>query len=145
MPIVTQAIKNLKGGISQQPDILRFPDQGQRQINGFSSEVQGLQKRPPSKHVARVRDPWGEKPLIKLINRDETERYYVAFCQSAPRVRVRDLAGNLKVVNAPDGMDYLNTDNPRRDIRAVTVADYTFIVNRAVTVAADETAVAEAC
>lgn len=135
MPLVTQTIKNLKGGISQQPDILRFPDQGQEQVNGFSSEVQGLQKRPPTVHVKRVRDSLGGgKPLIKLVNRDATERYYMMFHQGSAGVQVMDLQGNLIPVAAPDGFNYLATDNPRDDIRAVTVADYTFIVNRRVQV-----------
>lgn len=136
MPLVSQTIKNLKGGISQQPDILRFPDQGQEQVNGFSSEVQGLQKRPPTIHIKRIAaqlDP-GSKPLIKLINRDETERYYVVYRANGAGIRVFDLDGNEKTVNAPNGFSYLSTPNPRDDIRAVTVADYTFVVNRRVTV-----------
>ncbi|UZT50106.1 non-contractile tail tubular protein [Enterobacter phage 01_vB_Eclo_IJM] len=48
MPLITQSIKNLKGGISQQPDILRFSDQGEEQVNCWSSESDGLQKRPPT-------------------------------------------------------------------------------------------------
>ncbi|WP_459606244.1 phage nozzle protein, partial [Enterobacter hormaechei] len=47
MALVSQSIKNLKGGISQQPEILRYPEQGTLQVNGWSSETEGLQKRPP--------------------------------------------------------------------------------------------------
>uniref|UniRef100_A0AB38ZD22 Uncharacterized protein n=1 Tax=Klebsiella phage vB_KpnP_KP17 TaxID=3116927 RepID=A0AB38ZD22_9CAUD len=47
MALVSQSIKNLKGGISQQPEILRYPEQGSLQVNGWSSETEGLQKRPP--------------------------------------------------------------------------------------------------
>lgn len=139
MPLVTQTIKNLKGGISQQPDILRFPDQGAEQVNGFSSEVQGLQKRPPSVHIKRLRDSVGmEKPLVKLINRDENERYYVLYYPNGV-IEVYDLEGNQIPVDAPTGFAYTQSPNPRDDIRAVTVADYTFIVNRKKAVrAADE-------
>lgn len=139
MPLVTQTIKNLKGGISQQPDILRFPDQGAEQVNGFSSEVQGLQKRPPSVHIKRLGNSVGNrKPLVKLINRDETERYYVLYNEDGT-IEVCDLQGNQIPVNAPTGFAYTQTPNPRDDIRAVTVADYTFIVNRKKAVrAADE-------
>lgn len=139
MALYSQTIKNLKGGISQQPDILRFPDQGQAQINGFSSEVQGLQKRPPSVHIKRLRESVaGGKPLVKLINRDEFERYYAMF-HSGGLIQVFDLAGELKTVNAPQGTAYLQTPNPRDDLRIVTVADYTFIVNKRVMVQADAT------
>ncbi|UCR91169.1 putative tail tubular protein B [Ralstonia phage RpT1] len=134
MPLVTQTIKNLKGGISQQPDILRFPDQGQEQINGFSSEVEGLQKRPPSVHIKRLATKHDGKPLVKLINRDEVERYYVSF-HPGGSITVIDMDGNPKTVNAPNGYGYINTANPRTDLRMVTVADFTFVVNKSVTCA----------
>lgn len=134
MALISQEIKTLKGGISQQPDVLRFPDQGQEQINGYSSEVKGLIKRPPSKHIKRLQGALGEKPLVRLINRDEFERYYVMFRSGTNGIKVWDLEGNAKTVNAPGGYSYLNTSNPRRDIRTVTIADYTFVVNKAVQV-----------
>lgn len=134
MPLISQEIKTLKGGISQQPDVLRYPDQGQEQVNGFSSEVKGLIKRPPSKHIARLQGTLGEKPLVRLINRDEFERYYVMFRDGTKGIKVWDLDGVAKTVNAPDGYSYLNTPNPRRDIRCVTIADYTFVINKAIPV-----------
>lgn len=139
MPLVTQTIKNLKGGISQQPDILRFPDQGEEQVNAFSSEVEGLQKRPPSVHIKLLTQTYGTDPLVRLINRDETERYYVLFPGSRDGIampRVWDLAGNAVSVVAPQGVGYVATNDPRNDLRMVTVADYTFIINRKVRVKA---------
>lgn len=142
MGLVTQTIKNLKGGISQQPDILRFPDQGQEQVNGFSSEVEGLQKRPPSVHVKKLAVKHNGKPLVKLINRDQFEQYYVTFHPSGGGISVIDLDGNQKTVNAPNGLGYLSTANPRSDLRMVTVADFTFVINKNVTVAMDPATVA---
>lgn len=135
MSLVSQSIKNLKGGISQQPDILRFPDQGALQVNGFSSEVEGLQKRPPSVHRKRLANTgaFGQKTYVHLINRDERERYYAVFTGSS--IRVFDLHGTEYTVRAPQGWGYVTTSNPRDDLRMVTVADYTFVVNRNVTVA----------
>lgn len=132
MPLITQEIKTLKGGISQQPDILRFPDQGETQINGFSSEVRGLQKRPPTKHVARLGDSIGAaiNPLVHLINRDETEKYFVCFMPGAGGILIYDMNGDKKIVNTPDGISYLASSAPREDIRCVSVADYTFVINR---------------
>ena len=46
--LYSQSVKNLVAGISQQPSILRLPEQLDVQINGFSTEVGGLQKRPPT-------------------------------------------------------------------------------------------------
>lgn len=128
MPITSQSIKNLKGGISQQPDILRYSNQGQLQINGWSSETQGLQKRPPTKFVKRLHlaGAFGQNPLIHLINRDAQEQYYVCF--SGAGLVVFDLQGNQYDVRGYNG--YANVANPRTDLRLVTVADYTFVVNR---------------
>lgn len=128
MGLISQSVKNLKGGISQQPDILRYPEQGAVQVNGWSSETEGLQRRPPlvfTKHLGPVGN-FGTNPLIHLINRDEQEQYYVVFTGTG--IRVFDLQGNEKAVSLKSS--YANCANPREDLRMITVADYTFIVNR---------------
>lgn len=140
MALISQSIKNLKGGISQQPDILRFPEQGAEQINGWSSETEGLQKRPPLVFTKTLGDYThlsyeGRLPLIHLINRDEYEQYYVSFHGAG--VRVHDLNGKEYPVTGD--MSYVTCNNPRDDLRMVTVADYTFIVNRTRVVLEDTT------
>lgn len=139
MALISQSVKNLKGGISQQPDILRFPEQGAEQINGWSSETEGLQKRPPFIFTKTIGDAGflGDAPLVHLINRDEVERYYVVFTGS--NIRVFGLDG--KEYDVTGDMTYVGTPNPRDDLRMVTVADYTFIVNRNWTVSANKTPV----
>ena len=128
MGLVSQSVKNLKGGISQQPDILRFSNQGSKQINGWSSETQGLQKRPPTKFIKRIlaHGVLGAKPMVHLINRDASEKYFVTF--TGWGVSVHDLTGNEYTVRGYNG--YANCLNPRDDLRLVTVADYTFVTNR---------------
>lgn len=133
MALISQSIKNLKGGVSQQPDILRFPDQGAAQINGWSSDNEGTQKRPPSvfhKVIAGQGD-LGVKPLVHLINRDAVEQYYAVFTGSD--VRVFGLDGTEYTVRGDKS--YVQVANPRVDLRMITVADYTFVVNRNVVVA----------
>ena len=132
MGVVSQSVKNLKGGISQQPDILRFSNQGAIQINGWSSETQGLQKRPPTKFIKRLAASasFGVKPLVHMINRDSTERYYVVFKETGPLVY--DLDGNSYTVRGYN--NYANASSPRDDLRVITIADYTFVVNRKTTV-----------
>lgn len=128
MALISQSIKNLKGGISQQPEILRYPEQGSLQINGWSSETEGLQKRPPMLFTKTLGNAayLGNAPFVHLINRDEYEQYYAVFTGSG--VKVFDLKGNEKTVKGSAG--YITTNNPREDLRTITVADYTFIVNR---------------
>ncbi|UIW11137.1 MAG: non-contractile tail tubular protein [Enterobacter phage ENC14] len=128
MSLVSQSIKNLKGGISQQPEILRYPEQGSLQVNGWSSETEGLQKRPPMVFIKSLggRGYLGEDPYIHLINRDEYEQYYAVF--TGNDVRVFDLSGYEYQVRGD--RSYVTVNNPKDNLRMVTVADYTFIVNR---------------
>lgn len=132
MPLYTQSIKNLKGGMSQQPDILRFQDQGAKQVNAWSSESEGLQKRPPTVWKRRVANEADipDNAKFHLINRDEDEQYYVVF--TGQTLKVFGLDGTEYRVNG--GSTYLSSVNPQADFRVVTVADYTFIVNRRVIV-----------
>ncbi|UIS73832.1 tail fiber protein [Pasteurella phage vB_PmuP_PS07] len=129
MPLYSQSIKNLKSGISQQPEILKYPEQGNQQINGWSSEIAGLQKRPPIifNKMLGQKGLYGDAPFIHLINRDEHERYYAIFTGSG--IRVIGLDGTPYVVKGD--FSYVRTDNPRKDLRMITVADYTFVVNTA--------------
>ena len=136
MALISQSVKNLKGGISQQPDILRFPEQGAEQINGWPSETEGLQKRPPFIFTKTIGDAGflGAAPLVHLINRDSVEQYYVVFTGSG--IKVFDLNGREYVVHGDTS--YANCANPRDDLRMVTVADYTFVVNRSKVVQANK-------
>ena len=98
MSLITQEIKNLVAGVSQQPAILRHPEQLEQQLNGFSSEAAGLQKRPPSIHIANlgltIADT--DKPLVHFINRDASEKYVVILTSND--LVVYDLAGyNLRI------------------------------------------------
>lgn len=132
MPLISQSISSFKGGVSQQPDILRFPDQVEELINGFPSEVEGLQKRPPTIHIARIGDSLGTaKARYHVINRDENEQYILEMRSGS--LKVWDLQGNSKSVTIEADASYLNVSDPLKDFRAVTVADYTFILNNTIT------------
>lgn len=137
MALYSQTIKNLVSGISQQPPILRHPEQLEYQENGMSTEASGLQKRPPTVHLASLLASTvlpNVKPLVHLINRDEYEQYIVMF--NGEEIHVWDLDGNKKTVNYEGtSHDYIRTLYPRRKLKAITVADYTFIVNVEKTVA----------
>ena len=130
MTRVSQTIKNMISGISQQPDLLRLPEQLDQQVNGFSTESSGLQKRPPTLYVADLGSkPVSDKPLVHLINRDESEKYIMLFDKDS--VKVWDEKGNSYPVKYEgDGRAYITTTDPRKYLRVITIADYTFIVNR---------------
>lgn len=127
MAKISQSIKTLKGGVSQQPEILKRPEQGNKQVNGWSSETSGLKKRPPFvfKKILGDKNLFGESPLFHLINRDEQERYYVVFTGSD--IKVYDLSGNEYRVDG--NKDYVRVPRPRDQLKMLTIADYTFVVN----------------
>lgn len=128
MSLINQDIKNLVSGISQQPPILRHPEQLEEQVNGFSTEVGGLQKRPPSLFVAILQSLIrGVKPNIHFVNRDATEQYCMIF--DGEGVSIYDLEGNPKNVRYAEDHDYLQSTKPRQKLKMITIADYTFVVN----------------
>ena len=132
MALVQQTIKNLIAGISQQPPKLRHAEQLEEQINGYSTEAGGLQKRPPTQHIKKL-PALPLKTKVHLINRDETERYIVAF--TGDTLRIFDLSGNEKTVKMEhNAEDYIRCTNPTTELKAITVADHTFIVNTTKTV-----------
>lgn len=127
MPLIQQTIKNLIAGISQQPPKLRHAEQLEEQINGFSTEAGGLQKRPPTQHVRRL-PALPLKTKVHLINRDENERYIAAF--TGDSLKIFDINGNEKTVKMENGADtYVICSEPNKQLKAITVADHTFIVN----------------
>lgn len=132
--LYSQNVKNFISGISQQPPILRLPEQLEEQINGFSTESSGLQKRPPTIHVSNLSDKIEGEPLVHFINRDKYEKYIMYFKNNG--LEVFDLDGNRKEViyETEEDREYLKVNEPQNDIRVITIADYTFVVNRNVTV-----------
>jgi len=135
MGVISRAIPTLLRGVSQAADLTKQPDHADIQDNANSSPVQGLIKRSGSQYITNISNSTLGNVHIQTINRDVNERYIAVF--SNGNVKVYDLAGNEKTVNKPDGVTYLTTTNPRDEIKTVTIADYTFVVNTSITVAMD--------
>lgn len=130
----TTVLPNLLNGVSTQSAALRLLTQGEEQVNGYSTLTNGLLKRPQTlllKNMGTVAN--ATTSYTHMINRDATERYIVMVTNGD--LKVYDLAGNQKTVNFPNGKAYLSNATPQSGFSAVTVADYTFIVNRSVTAA----------
>lgn len=126
MTLISSSIPNLVNGVSQQPFTLRLSSQGEVQENGLSTVSSGLRKRPPTEHVARLADTAGGSSHIHVISRDAAEKYVVVITDGD--LKVYDLAGNEKTVVFTNKA-YLNGSGV--SFAATTVADYTFITNRA--------------
>lgn len=127
MPLVSDTIPNLVNGVSQQASTIRLPSQAESQTNALSSIVDGLQKRPPTEHVAKLTASTYGNALVHTINRDSSERYQVIIVNGD--LFVYDIDGTSKTVSFPDGKSYLTTSTPATSIKALTVQDFTFIVN----------------
>lgn len=132
MALISSSIPNFVNGVSQQPFTLRLNSQGEVQENGLSTVSQGLKKRPPTQHLKKIQDTPLENCFIHTINRDTTERYVAVVFDGD--LKVYDVAGVEKTVNFPNGKTYLNSVDPKKSFSAVTVADYTFLVNKGVNV-----------
>lgn len=115
-------------GVSQQPDTLRLASQAELQENGFSTVSQGLKKRPPTRHMARLSDAITGSAYVHTINRDSSEQYNVIV--TSGDLKVYDMEGTEKTVAFPNGRGYLDSTDPASDFRSITVADYTFILNK---------------
>ena len=138
MALISTSIPNLVNGVSQQPAALRLSSQADEVINGFPSVVDGMRKRPGTEHIAKLTSGGlVERPYIHTIVRDKNEQYVVLLGNQD--IRVFDLDGNEKTVNTPDGLSYLDVANGAQSFSAVTVADYTFIVNKEKVVSTDGT------
>lgn len=133
MTLISTTIPNLINGVSQQPYSLRLSSQAEAQINGYSSVVEGLKKRAPARFVAKISDTSLGRAYIHMINRDLTERYVVAVTNG--NLRVFRLDGSEVTVAFPNGKSYLASSRPDEHFTAVTVADYTFLLNRNITAA----------
>ena len=143
MPLITRSIPNLIGGVSQQPEILRLENQATTQENGFSGVVEGLKKRPPTNHIAKISSSAFSNAFIHTINRDVNERYIVVITNG--NIAVHTVDGVSKtVVNQTNATNYLQSSNPREDFKCLTVNDFTFVLNKNKAVAMDSSSTSPA-
>jgi hypothetical protein len=132
MPLISDSIPNLINGISQQPPSLRLKTQAEVQENGLSSVVDGLRKRPPTEHIAKLANiTTADDAFIHTIRRDEDELYIVVITKT--QILVYDKDGVQRNVTG-DATYLAGLTNPAQQLTATSIADYTYIVNKNVTV-----------
>ena len=118
----------------------------------MATVVEGLSKRPETQHVAKVLAGAAGAAIGHTINRDTEERYVVVLQDQDPgadgsgggdvtadALRVfKTVDGSSVDIKGPDGSSpasaaniaYLNCDDPTKDLKVLTINDYTIIVNR---------------
>lgn len=126
MALTTRTLPALMNGISRQPAILRSPDQMEDELNTFGKIATGLSRRPPTTVVKKLTGLSLGDATLHHINRDISERYTVIIDTGSIKV-FDETTGTEKTVTAPAGWGYLDAAGSK--YRAITIADYTFIVN----------------
>ena len=155
MPLLVNSVPNLAQGVSQQPDNLRFPGQCDEQINAWATVVEGLVKRPPTEYTKKLlnnkvttEDPnTGANNLFThFVKRSEQNKYCVTVSLGNVSLGIPAGVGvtmvdgtQVSIAVTSIANSYLSLGgqaslggvaNPLSDLRALTVADYTFLVNR---------------
>lgn len=140
MPLINTSVPNLIQGVSQQPDTLKYDGQCKEQINAYSSVADGLKKRPNANLVKYDATEIGENAFVHTINRSESEKYLMVITPSTLTIHNLLDSGTMKYndgsttpIDLNTLAPYLKTTNPRKDLKALTVGDNTWIVNKTVT------------
>ena len=132
MPLLVNSVPNLAQGVSQQPDNLRYPGQCDEQINAWATVVEGLVKRPNTRHTSKLfTSKVSNDAFVHFIDRDDDNQFAAVIDNND--LSLFDLSdGTEKTVSiSASAQTYLNNvTTPRTDVKALTVADYTFIANK---------------
>lgn len=136
----TYQIPNLVNGVGQQALDYRLPNQAEVCDNFWPSVVDGLTKRPGSRLIKKLDDEyWPPETFTHVIDRDELEKYMLVIRPDSVPEAYNLITGEpVFVAIDPDSedatfwADYVKTPDPARSLRAITIADSTFILNTSV-------------
>jgi hypothetical protein len=140
MPLVNTSLPNLIQGVSQQPALNRFAGQADEQVNAISSVVDGLTKRPNTRHLSQLlTTAVDSNSFVHFIDRSENEKYVTIH--DGTSFKAWNLDGTPCTINgvssyATSTSNYINTSNPKNDLKGLTVGDTTFLLNKKKTVVA---------
>ena len=155
MALVSKKISHFLNGVSQQPANIRLDTQGEVQENGLSNTVDGLQKRPPSQYLATLKhgdaSDLGSDLFIHTYVRSSAEQYTIIIDMTGVTANADSGSGTLPKISIfnQDGTRQTNTGFTNQkylaktdtgvaptaaDLRAVSIADQTYIVNTLVNV-----------
>lgn len=128
----------LHGGVSQQAPVLRTANQAEVQVNGFSSLVHGLYKRPPTSEVKALGGTFSEDTLFHGITRDQDEKYILAISPNGANEALFTVLGlEGQAFPVVGTTNYFKECNPKTDVKVTTMADYTVLANNKVLVKAE--------
>lgn len=117
-------------GMSQQPPAVRLEGQVTYQLNTVPDVVDGVKTRPGTTHIAPTLSNVLDNTHFHHYRRgDDIEEYFI-MTQPHSLPAIFDKSGNpciLEVEGNP--ATYIHSANPAKSLRALTIADFTFLVN----------------
>ena len=144
---ITQTIPSFTGGMSEQPDNLKFPGQVSNVENAIPDVTRGLFKRPGAERVAIDKEPLDNVQSGGSwfhYHRDKEEGSYIGQVDATGQVRIWKADGDnagaeqtvqygsqtaTNYVGGTKEKAYLQTSNPE-NLQFLTINDSTFVTNR---------------
>jgi hypothetical protein len=140
MAAVSQKLANLVGGVSQQPDTVKFSNQLRTCDNYYPDFTSGLAKRPGLQAKGKLANAVDDGTWFHIF-RDDKEKYIFQFSK-AGALKIWDANSSLQqTVNAvaAEATTYAVHDS-FDDLATLQINDYIFILNRTKVVAQGSTA-----
>jgi hypothetical protein len=140
MAAISQKLANLVGGVSQQPDTVKYSNQLRTCDNYYPDFTLGLAKRPGLQAKGKLANAVDDGTWFHIF-RDDKEKYIFQFSK-AGALKVWDANSGLQqTVNAvaAEATTYAVHDS-FDDLATLQINDYIFILNRTKTVAQGATA-----
>ena len=139
MAQINQRIPNFLGGVSQQPDKIKFPGQLRVCDNAVPDITFGLKKRPPAEFVGTLTNATSSGHWYEIL-RDGDEKYLVQITPSnsgGMPIRVWDLADGTEksLTNSSGDSIFSYLAGATAPYSVTTIQDYTLIANPNKTVA----------
>lgn len=132
MAAISQKIPNLVGGVSQQPDTIKYSNQLRSCDNYYPDVTLGLLKRPGLQAISKLNNVITDGTWFLLV-RDDKEKYLVEVGENGTLRVWNALTGVQQTVNAvaAAATNYLKHNDPD-DLETLQINDFTFILNRTV-------------
>ena len=133
MAQINQRIPNFLGGVSQQPDKIKFPGQLRVCDNAVPDITFGLKKRPPAEFVGTLTNATSSGHWYEIL-RDGDEKYLVQITPSnsgGMPIRVWDLADGTEksLTNSSGDSLFQYLAGATSPYAVTTIQDYTIIAN----------------
>jgi len=135
MAAISQKLANLVGGVSQQPDTIKYSNQLRSCDNYYPDFTSGLAKRPGLQGKGKLANAVADGTWFHIF-RDDKEKYIFQFSK-AGALKVWDAnSGIQQTVNAvaAESVTYA-THTSFADLATLQINDYTFVLNRTKVVA----------